>query len=325
MPVLAEVFRAALDRRRVLAASLAAERTTCWRLLHGAVEGAPGVTVDRYGDVLLVQTWRDVLEEGVPRRLADIAEDVWGVALEPVWNHRAPPVALERWWPWTPREVVGEELGIRYDVRPRHRGRDPLLFVDLRVARRRLLAASTGLSVLNLFAYTCSAGVVAARGGAREVWNVDFARSALDVGRANAERNGVAGPTHHFVVEDCLRALRAFAGLGVRRGRPPFPARTFDLVFLDPPRWSTSRQGAVDVVGDYPSLFKPAVLATAPGGTVVATNHVASVDRDAWLHTLERCAAKAGRPLAGIEVLAPEDDLPSPDGRPPLKIAWCET
>jgi 23S rRNA (cytosine1962-C5)-methyltransferase len=99
------------------------------------------------------------------------------------------------------------------------------------------------------------------------------------------------------------------------------PARQFDLVVLDPPRWSKGPYGAVDVVRDYPSLFKPALLATAPGGTVLATNHVPEVDRDEWLRGLERTAAKAGRPLAGLETLTPEEDFPSPDERPPLKIA----
>ncbi len=323
MADLLDVFRTAVDRRRGLLMSLHAERTTCYRLLHGTVEGAPGVTVDRYGDVLLVQTWREPIDRAVIAHIADIAVEAIGADVEIVWNHRAPPIDFDVHWPWTPRDVIGHELGVAYDVRPRHRGRDPLLFLDLRAARRRILASTRGRTVLNLFACTCGVGLCAARGGATEVWNVDFSRSALAVGRANAERNGLSDM--RFVQQDCLRVVRALAGLGVRRGRPPFEPRTFDLVFLDPPRWATSGQGAVDVVRDYPSLFKPALLATSRGGVVVATNHVPHVDRDAWHDTLERCARKADRPLAGIEVVEPEQDFPSPDGRPPLKIAWCAT
>ena len=58
-----------------------------------------------------------------------------------------------------------------------------------------------------------------------------------------------------------------------------------------------------------------------PGGVVLAVNHVASVDMDEWLDVLDRCATKAGRPLADVSVLAPEADFPSPDGRHPLKMA----
>ena len=63
------------------------------------------------------------------------------------------------------------------------------------------------------------------------------------------------------------------------------------------------------------------MLATRPGGTVLAVNHVASVDIDDWLEKLERCAKKADQPLSGLSVLAPEEDFPSPDGKHPLKIA----
>ena len=66
------------------------------------------------------------------------------------------------------------------------------------------------------------------------------------------------------------------------------------------------------------------VLATAPGGQVLATNHVPHVALEDWLDVLRRCAMKAGRPLGEVEVLPPEADFPSPDGRPPLKVALCE-
>ena len=99
--------------------------------------------------------------------------------------------------------------------------------------------------------------------------------------------------------------------------------RTFDLVFLDPPAWAKGPFGAVDLERDYPALFKPALIATAPGGAVIATNHVASVDLDAWIGVLRRSAEKSGRPLAGIETIAPDEDFPARDGRPPLKIAVC--
>ena len=102
-------------------------------------------------------------------------------------------------------------------------------------------------------------------------------------------------------------------------------AAAFDLVILDPPAWSKGPFGAVDVERDYASLFKPALLATASGGTILATNHVAKVEIETWIESLKRCADKAGRPLRSIEHIAIESDFPSLDGKPPLKIAVCET
>lgn len=91
---------------------------------------------------------------------------------------------------------------------------------------------------------------------------------------------------------------------------------------LDPPAWARSPFGTVDLVRDYASLFKPALLATRPGGRMLVANNVAAVDPEDWLDQLNRCARKHDRTFTEVEVLVPESDFPSFDGRPPLKLAW---
>lgn len=331
---LEERLRESLGRRETLLAELSSD-TDCYRLLHGIAEGAPGVAIDRYGPVLLVQTWRHPLELSTVDACRQVAESALGASLVPVWNHRN----KERGVPFSrfhapdslPEHPTGRELGLVYDVRPRHRGVDPLLFLDARVVRRRVKSAASGRSVLNLFAYTCSVGVAALSGGAREVWNVDFSRSALATGAGNAELNGFAPDAMTLVPDDVIPVVRQLAGLPVkqRRGRrhdfTKREPRSFDIVVLDPPRWSKGPFGAVDVVRDYPGVFKPALMATRKGGIVLATNHAPEVALDDWLRILDRTAEKFGRPLAGVEVLEPEADFPSFDGAPPLKVAWIET
>ena len=80
--------------------------------------------------------------------------------------------------------------------------------------------------------------------------------------------------------------------------------------------------GVVDTVNDYQSLFKPALLCTKPGGKMLVTNNVASVEQDVWIESLKRCTQKIGRSIESIEMITPDADFPSLDAKPPLKMAW---
>jgi 23S rRNA (cytosine1962-C5)-methyltransferase len=320
----------ALDARAGLAVELAREHTDAWRLFHGIAEGIPGLAIDRYGTLVLVQTFREPLAAGELAAIETLLRARLGFEFELAWNHRGKRgyESFDLWHRPDERALAEHEcreFGVRYTIRARHRGLDPWLFLDLRAGRRRLRELGAEKSVANFFAYTCSAGVAAAVAGAREVWNVDFASSSLEVGRENPRSNGVL-ERMVFVEEDFFACARQLAGLPVKgrassRPHARFEPRRFDLVFLDPPTWAKSPFGAVDVARDYASLFKPALLATEPGGVLIATNHAAEIGLEDWLAALERTALKAGRPLRALESLAPEADFPAFDGRPPLKIA----
>ncbi len=327
-----ELLAQALARRSELIAELEQRGTDCYRVFHGTVEGRPGLTVDRYGEVLLAQSFHAPLDAADLAGLGDACRQLLP-GLELFYNDRSgrgsrignalEGDALLR--AETPR-VINED-GVRHHFRVRHEGQDPWLFLDLRAARRRVAELAAGRSLLNLFAYTCGVGTVAAKAGASFVVNVDFSASALRIGRDNARLNEL--PIRpRFVHSDVFPALRQYAGIGqpaVVRGKrmPPFPRlepRRFELVLLDPPRYAKSPFGVVDLVRDYPALFKPALLATAEGGTLICCNNAAELAEEAWLDQLLRSADKAGRPLREVEWIRPDADFPSFDGRPPLKI-----
>ena len=333
---LAESLTAAFAARAELRARLHAEGTDAYRLFHGSVEGFPGLTVDRYGDLLLAQTFHQPLAED---RLAEL-EDFYAQALPGlslIWNDRSGSNSRVANRLDAERNVIAHaprlfsEMGVRYCFQARHAGQDPWLFLDLRAVRRRIMEMAVGRSLLNVFAYTCGVGIAAAKAGAAYVVNVDFSESALAVGRDNARLNELPVRVR-FIKSDAFAALRQYAGIGqpkrVRGKRmPPFPElerRQFDIVFLDPPRYAKSPFGVVDLVHDYPALFKPALLSTAEGGTLVCCNNVAQVDREAWLEQLRRSAAKAGREVRAVEWIEPEADFPSPDGKPPLKVVMLQ-
>ncbi len=233
MSSLNQALRAALDHRQDLLDELHAQGTDCYRLFHGSQEGAGGLTIDRYGPQLLVQSFHQSLETDRPAGPASTDQPVPGPGVaagvqRPLPGnsqidredtvYRAEPAALE--------DLVGHEWGLNYRVRGRHAGQDPLLFLDLRNTRGWVKDHSAGKSVLNLFAYTCGVGLSAAAGGAREVCNLDFAEGNLAVGRENGQLNPQL-PTMEFVQSDYFPAIRQLAGLPItqRRGQklPSYP------------------------------------------------------------------------------------------------------
>ena len=319
----------ALARRAEFFQRCQNEQTTCYRIFHGAIERWPSVTIDRYGEVLLFQTWRSELNDVVVGQMADRIEEVLGRQFYVMWADRRERGQVTRHWigDAAPEVLTATEMGLTYRVDPDHRGIDPLLFLDFRAGRRHIRSVSANKKVLNLFSYTCGIGVAAASGGATQVVNVDFATHALSIGSVNAMLNEQSEPQFQTLQDDAMLVLRQFSGLGVRgkakrRQFAKRSARLFDIVVLDPPRRARSPFGAVDTVNDYQSLFKPALLCTKVGGNMLVTNNVASVDLEDWLGILKRCAHKAERPIREIQVIQPEEDFPSLDGQHPLKMAW---
>jgi 23S rRNA (cytosine1962-C5)-methyltransferase len=327
--MLESLLSAALERRAALLARLKAEGTDCWRLLHGSSEGREGLTLDVYGDVLLVQSFREPLSG---EQLATLER--WAARALPqvtgwVWNHRG----TQRLGAESAAELLAERIiregGTELCFAARHRGLDPWLFLDLRATRRRIAAEVRGASFLNLFSYTCGAGVRAACAGAAEVINADFSASSLEVGRRSLELNPHASARVEFLHEDCLPLLRQWAGLEVKgRARSRdflrVEPRGFDLVLLDPPKWSKGPFGAVDVEHDYPALLKPALLATARGGALYATHHLPNLDAAGFEARIRRTAEKAGIDLFAVEVFGPDEDFPGRDGAALLKVARCQ-
>ncbi|HXV20738.1 MAG TPA: bifunctional 23S rRNA (guanine(2069)-N(7))-methyltransferase RlmK/23S rRNA (guanine(2445)-N(2))-methyltransferase RlmL [Desulfuromonadales bacterium] len=139
---------------------------------------------------------------------------------------------------------------------------DTGLFLDHRPTRQLLRELAPGKHFLNLFAYTGAATVYAAAGGARATTTVDLSQVYLDWAQRNLALNGFSGAQHEFVRADCLEWLQ--------RER-----RRFDLIFLDPPTFSTSKrmEATFDVQRDHVPLLRAAAGLLAPGGVLIFSNN----------------------------------------------------
>ena len=142
---------------------------------------------------------------------------------------------------------------------------DTGLFLDHRLTRARVRAASHGQRFLNLFAYTGTATVYAAAGGAANTTSVDLSRTYLEWAERNMAVNALTGPTHRFVQADCRAWLEAAA-----RG-----AERFDLIFIDPPTFSNSKRmtGVLDVARDQRELIDACAQLLSPGGLIIFSTH----------------------------------------------------
>jgi len=138
---------------------------------------------------------------------------------------------------------------------------DTGLFLDHRITRARLRAATHGRRFLNLFAYTGTATVYAADGGALSTTSVDLSATYLTWAQQNLALNALTGTQHRFVQADCRVWLDEAA-----RG-----AARFDLIFIDPPTFSNSKrmEGVLDVGRDHPALIDACARLLAPGGFIV--------------------------------------------------------
>ncbi len=330
-----QLLQAALQRRAPLIANLEAEGTDSFRLFHGAAEGRPGLSVDRYGSLRLAQVAASSPlsgpEEAALAAYLDEAGGPWVIAQRE--GPRLVPRAESFPGVWT-STFWCRELGLEFAIHLERAHRDPQLFLDFRAAKRALRAVlpSLGerLSVLNLFSYTCSISCHAAAAGAGEIWSADFSGGNLAWGAKNFRRNRLEGARAEFLEEDCVGLLWALTdqrkALSARKKlKHKIAPRTFSVVVADPPAFSKGKFAAVDLVRDPETVFGPAWEAVSPGGLLVAANNSARVSRPEFEERLRKLFARRseGGACAGLEWLTPDADFPSFDGEPPLKVAFC--
>ena len=142
---------------------------------------------------------------------------------------------------------------------------DTGLFLDHRITRQLFGDLAQGKRVLNLFAYTGSATVYAAKGGAKATTTVDLSKTYLQWAKKNMALNGFSESQHYYVQQDCLQWLDEEIKTNYRYG----------LIFLDPPTFSTSKrmQTNFDIQRDHVALIQKVCHLLTDDGTLIFSNN----------------------------------------------------
>jgi 23S rRNA (cytosine1962-C5)-methyltransferase len=231
------------------------------RLVHGESDGLPGLIVDRYADVMVMQClswgaeyWRETIadvlagQSGVncvfERSDADVR------ALEGL----SPRVGLVR-GDLLPERIEIVENGLRFWV-DIHRGHKTGFYLDQRSNRQLLREVSAGREVLNCFSYTGAFTVCALAGGAASVLSIDSSAEALSLARENVLLNGFPLEKTTWIEGDVFRELRTLRD----------HARSFDLIVLDPPKFASTAAQAQRAARGYKDINLLAFKLLRPGG-----------------------------------------------------------
>jgi len=208
------------------------------------------------------------------------------------------------------------EHGLRYEINlltTQHAG----LFLDQRDTRRRIMLAVAGWRMANLFAFTCSFSVAAARAGCEVVFSVDTAKACLETGKTNFALNDLANSgLGKFIREDArkwvTRQLR-------KQDEDPDSFLPLDLMVCDPPVFASSRDGGkFSVEKEWPWLAESLHRLLGPGGIAVFANNHRAGRHGFYRRELEKR-------FATVTDLRPPLDFPVAEGRPHhVRTFWCE-
>ncbi|HVJ80586.1 MAG TPA: class I SAM-dependent rRNA methyltransferase [Planctomycetia bacterium] len=297
----------------------------CYRLLHADADGFGGLAVDRYGDVLVAETF----SLGMHRRATAILERLAPLTETKHWAIRPAPNTLGTEGYAFPAATSGElpdhvdvqEHGTRYRV-PLAGGHKTGFFCDQRENRKRLAELCEGRSVLDLCCYTGGFSVQAKRlGNAGETVGVDLDAEPLELARTNARLNRIGVK---YVQADAFGYLRDLAA----------NKRQFDVVVLDPPKLIRSRMELEEGTRKHFDLNRLAFSAVKPGGVLLTCTCAGLLPEEDFLRTVHSAARRAlplepdgapGREYRIMAVTGAGADHPTSPRCPEtryLKAAW---
>lgn len=315
-----DVFDDAFWRRRITYAweyrkSVMGEEISCCRVIFGEADMFPGLTVDRFSNLLVTQTLCIGIER-IKDKLFPLIVEVLradGVQIDGIFERNDVTIrALEgmeagKGWYALPGETPPAsaltqivENGIAYTVDVEN-GQKTGFFLDQKYNRRAVAKIAKGKTVLDCFTHTGSFALNAAKGGAAHVTAVDVSESAVAMARENAQINGVSEQM------DCVCA-NVFELLPALEADPN--RVKYDLIILDPPAFTKSRKTTQNALRGYKEINFRAMKLLPRGGYLAtcSCSHFATDEK--FCEMIREAAHDAGVQLRQIEARQQSPDHP---------------
>lgn len=304
-------IKAALEyRRRVV------RDTDACRLIFGEADFLPALIVDKFGDALVLQT----LALGIDR-YKDLIVEILDELLEPSGIYERNDVSVRELeglplktgflkGPFDPVVEIHEN-GLKFLV-DLAGGQKTGYFLDQRENRMALSGLAEGARVLDCFCHTGTFSVYAASYGAREVRGVDIAGPALEVARRNAAINGFEDVCS-FQEANAFDELRSLEKAGEQ----------FDLVILDPPAFTKSKQALRGALRGYKEINLRGMKLLPPGGFLVTCSCSFHMREEQFMEVIMEAAKDAGRQLRLVELRRQAKDHPTLPVSPETHYLKC--
>ena len=307
-------LRHAIDYRKTV---MGDDFSNC-RLIFGEADSFPGLTVDRFGDILVAQ----VLSLGIEKRkkmLFELLAKIFAQDNQPIRGiYERNDVAIrelegmEQYKGFFPlegypipdsTETTITENGITYAV-DFENGQKTGFFLDQKYNRLAVAKLSRGKRVLDCFTHTGSFGLNAAKGGAEYVLSVDISESAVEMAQKNAKANGLDGKVEYLAANVFDLLPRLSEGEMINRyGK-------FDFIILDPPAFTKSRQTVEGAMRGYKEINLRAMRLLPRGGYLATCSCSHFMTEQLFVKMLHQAAADAGVSLRQIEARQQSPDHP---------------
>jgi len=298
-----KLHKAWMLRKSILHEGIVENITNCYRLVHGEGDGLPGLIVDYYDGVLVIQAH----SIGMYRSLGEISQalaEVFGTELKAIYNKSADTLP-EQFGQTIQNQYLMGTSQVPHGVKENghtfmidwETGQKTGFFLDQRDNRQLLGRYVKDKDVLNAFCYSGGFSIYALAAGAKSVDSVDVSKKAIELTNKNVEANFGEEQRHQAYAEDVMAFLKKTSD-------------TYDVMVLDPPAFAKSMSARHRAVQGYKRLNAEGIRHLKSNGILFTFSCSQVVDRELFYNTVVAAAIEAGRQVRVLHQITQPPDHP---------------